>query len=259
MKKKRCKPYWEMNKEELAEATREFDHEIKADAFQALGPEKRLVWERLQKAKEPQRNGVPLVRICSREDMLTFREKIKKAAAALTQRIKEITSRNPLEVLKQFKLDPLGFDPYQPNQIMNLVEQINQSATLLVACAAVERLLRKHPSREGYVISRPTNKGFDLWAVDVSVVAEVFAATSPGSNRKMTRDLKAVLTNKQPFERDPPRHRYVFFVSQSRKGFPRRLQGPQHDSALGDVWYLVEHGRQSVTIVPLPENAVFSQ
>ncbi len=262
--KKSPKEYWEMNKEELAEATREFNQELRKDDFHPLGPEKRALWERLrqQEVKAPRRTeNSAWVRLCSLEDERVLREKIKKAGAALTQCIRKMKARNPLEVLKEFKLDPLGFDPYDPGHKMNLVEQINQSATLLVAGAAVERLLGKHPSREGYVISRPTSKGYDLWAVDASVAAEVFAATCPGNNQKIIKDLAAVLKNKEPFERDPPRFRYIFFVSGSLKGFPPSfypLQGPRHDSTLGEVWCLIEHGRCSVTIVPLPEAAVFS-
>jgi len=252
-KKKLPKSYWEMNTAELAEATREFDRELVPDNFHPLGPEKQLVWQRLQSKKEDQ--GLTLT---SLDDITALRAKIKKAAGALTQSIKKIiSSRKPVEVLRDFKLDTLGFDPYAHGQKMNLVEQINQSATLLVACAAVALLLRKHPSSTGYVVSRPTTKGFDLWAVDASVAAEVFAATSPASNQKISKDLKAVLAKKVPLT---PRYRYVFFAYRSLKGFPPAaytFEGPEHDSALGEVWYLVEHGRRSVTVVPLDESAVF--
>lgn len=261
--KKRSKNYWDMTREELAEATREFDRELAPDDFRPLGPEKRAIWERLQRQERKRRrtaNGCPLIKLRSRDDVRGLRRKVERAAIALAQRLRRMEARDPFGVIKEFKLEPLGFDPYHPNHTMNLVEQINQSATLLVACAAVERLLRKHPSREGYVISRPTSKGYDLWALDVSVAAEVFAATSPGNNQKIKKDLIAVLKNKEPFERDPPQHRYVFFVSRSLKGFPPPsyvLQGPEHDSVLGDVWHLMDHGRRSVTVVRIPEAAVF--
>lgn len=246
--KKPVKPYWEMNTDELAAATREFDDELCPDDFGPLGPEKQAIWERLQG------NPWTLRRL---EDVQALREEVTEAGVKLTKNLKKISSHNPLEALRDFKFRALGFAPYDARCEMNLVEQINQSATLLVACAAVESLLRKHPSPEGYVVSQPTAKGYDVWAEDVSVVAEVFAATYPGSNRKIKKDLIAVLKNKAPFTRDPPQHRYVFFVSQSLKGLPPTLSGPVKDPVLGDVWHLVEHGRCSVTVVRLPENAVF--
>src|SRR5437867_3147306 len=199
--KKPLKPYWDMKTEELAEATREFDRELHPDDFHPLGPKKHAIWERIQG-----QTSLPSMRLCCSEDIQALREKVKKAGTALAQSLKKLIARDSLEVLKDFKLLPLGFDPYDPSHKMNLVEQINQSATLLVACAAVDALLRKHPSQEGYVVSPPTAKGYDLWAVDVSVVAEVFAATSPGSNQKISKDLIAVLKNKEPFSRDPPQH-----------------------------------------------------
>lgn len=249
--RKPSKPYWEMDAKELAAATREFDREIEPNDFHALGPEKQRIWERLR-----QGHGLKGLRLCTAADITALRGKITKAAGSLTQRLHEMADRNPVEVLKDFKLESLGFDPYDPDKKMNLVEQINQSATLLVACAAAARLLKKHPSRHGYVVSRPTTRGFDLWAVDASVAAEVFAATTPASNQKLKKDLKAVLKNKEPFALDPPQHRYIFFAYRTLKGL-RALTGPEKDPILGDVWHLVEHGRRSVTVVPLAEETVF--
>jgi len=46
MKKKRVsKPYWEMNAQELAEATAEFDREFVADTCTPLTPEMKARWE----------------------------------------------------------------------------------------------------------------------------------------------------------------------------------------------------------------------
>ena len=127
-----------------------------------------------------------------------LRKRIKQAAVALSHGLKKLTADKPFDLLKNFKLERFGYDPFDSRMEMNLVEQINQSVTLLVGCAAVERLLRKHPSEAGYVVSRPTSKGYDVWAEDASVVAEVFAATSPGSNQKIRRDLDAVLIRPPP-------------------------------------------------------------
>lgn len=44
--KRKQKPYWEMNLEELREATKEFDEEHVEDKFKPLTPEMRARWER---------------------------------------------------------------------------------------------------------------------------------------------------------------------------------------------------------------------
>jgi hypothetical protein len=50
--KKNAKPYWEMNTDELREATKEFDEEFVADRAKPMTPEMRARWERA-KAKRP--------------------------------------------------------------------------------------------------------------------------------------------------------------------------------------------------------------
>lgn len=256
------KPYWELNKSELAEATREFDCEL-VGGFHPLGADKAALWNRIREetTTEDSCDGVAPVRLRSAADVEALRERIKKAAAALAHRLKKLAVHGPFELLKDFKLQRLGFDPYDPSMEMNLVEQINQSATLLVACSAVECLLRKHPSDEGYIVSRPTSKGYDVWASDVSVVAEVFAATFPGSNQKIKKDLNAILGKpKAPF-RSAPEHRYVFFVCRSLDGFPPKSHPLSlgTDPEFGDVWRLLEDGHCSVTVVRLKEESVFRQ
>lgn len=258
--RKRQKNYWDMSKEELADATREFDSELARDDFRPLGPEKQAIWQRLQQQKGKKR----LASAChwvirSKSDLRELRQKVEQAALALQQRMKNIMNASGLKLIQDLNLGEFGYNPCRPGQSMNLVEQINQSATLLVACAAVERLMRKHPSRQGYVISSPTGPGYDIWAADASVVAEVFAATSPRSNRKLKNDLEAVRKDKEPFRHHPPEHRYVFFVARAQEGF-RSLpfQGPEDDPDLKEkVWHLSEPGRPRVTVVPLSEQEVF--
>ncbi len=52
MKTKKTPAYWEMTQEELAEATREFEGELQPDTFRPLGPEKQLIWQRLQEQEK---------------------------------------------------------------------------------------------------------------------------------------------------------------------------------------------------------------
>lgn len=45
------KPYWEMTKAELAEATAEFDQEFIGDTFHELSPEDMAQWERARRKR----------------------------------------------------------------------------------------------------------------------------------------------------------------------------------------------------------------
>ena len=55
--KRKQKPYWEMNLEELREATKEFDQEFVAEKFEPLTPEMRTRWERAKAKKPASPNG----------------------------------------------------------------------------------------------------------------------------------------------------------------------------------------------------------
>src|SRR5438093_4391607 len=113
------KPYWEMNAEELRKATRDFDRELVHDDFHPLGTAKRAVWQRLQ----GEGDTVLLFCVKSLRQVRTLRERGKKAGKALAHSLKDVCGEDPIEVLKDFKLLPLGRDPHDPSQKMNLAEQ----------------------------------------------------------------------------------------------------------------------------------------
>jgi hypothetical protein len=55
--KKTQKPFWEMNKQELAEATAEFDKEFIGDTFRPMTPAERAQWERIRNKPGRPRTG----------------------------------------------------------------------------------------------------------------------------------------------------------------------------------------------------------
>jgi uncharacterized protein (DUF4415 family) len=55
--KKMPKPYWEMNTEELREATKQFDEEFVADQAKPLTPEMKARWERAKAKSSNTKNG----------------------------------------------------------------------------------------------------------------------------------------------------------------------------------------------------------
>ncbi len=97
--------------------------------------------------------------------------------------------------------DPLTGEP------LNVVEQLNQTFTIMVTLRAIERLIELHPDAGGFHLALGTSSGTDIESVAKDLVAaEVFSATRPTSNQKLRKDIArlAVL---------PARHRYVFFAA----------------------------------------------
>jgi Ribbon-helix-helix protein, copG family len=51
------KPYWEMNADELAKATKPFDEPFVIDQSQPLSPARRATWNRVSRKKAPKANA----------------------------------------------------------------------------------------------------------------------------------------------------------------------------------------------------------
>jgi hypothetical protein len=112
----------------------------------------------------------------------------------------------PLELLTALRFKTVGHDPLT-GEALNVVEQLNQTFTILVSLRAVERLIEMHPEANGFRFALATSSGRDIESVIPDLVAgEVFAATHPGSNQKLKKDIARLAA-------DPARHRYVFFAA----------------------------------------------
>lgn len=113
---------------------------------------------------------------------------------------------SPLELLTALRFQTVGHDPLT-GEALNVIEQLNQTFTILVSLRAVGRLIEMHPEANGFRLALATSSGRDIESVEPDLVAaEVFSATHPGSNQKLKKDI-ARLTS------DPARHRYVFFAA----------------------------------------------
>jgi hypothetical protein len=111
---------------------------------------------------------------------------------------------DPMSLLRAIRFDPVGHDPLT-GEPLNIVEQLNQTFTILVTLRAIERLFELHPDAGGYHLALGTSSGRDIESVKEGLVAaEAFSATSPASNQKLKKDLMRL-------ETDPAQHRYVFF------------------------------------------------
>jgi len=97
--------------------------------------------------------------------------------------------------------DPLTGEP------LNIIEQLNQTFTILVTLRAVERLIEMHPEANGFRLALATSSGRDIESCERNLVAaEVFSATHPARNQKLRKDIARLAS-------DPARYRYVFFAA----------------------------------------------
>lgn len=136
---------------------------------------------------------------------------VRATAAPTATAISSLVARAPDEAfafLHTLRFTPVGRHPLE-DRSLNLVEQLNQTFTILVTLQAARWLLARHPEGGGTVVRLGTTAGLDVESANAGCfAAEAFAATSPRSNRKLAKDMAAVV-QKAP----ETRHRYVFFYS----------------------------------------------
>ena len=127
----------------------------------------------------------------------------------------------PMAVLKKLRFDTVGHDPLTGSPL-NVVEQLNQTFTILVSLRAVEKLIELHPEAGGFRLALGTSSGRDIESVTPGLVAvEVFSATHPNSNQKLRKEIARLAD-------DPAQHRYVFFASPTYKvGRHEQLEKPE--------------------------------
>ena len=112
----------------------------------------------------------------------------------------------PMALLKSLRFETIGHDPLT-GEPLNVVEQLNETFTILVTLRAVERLIELHPDAGGFRLALGTSSGRDVESVTPDLVAaEIFSATHPNSNQKLKKDIERLSA-------DPARHRYVFFAA----------------------------------------------
>ncbi len=74
------RPYWEMNTEELAEATAEFDEEFVIDKFGLPSPEMQARWEQAKRKPGRPRNGraMQVISVSLAKDLLARSDALAK-------------------------------------------------------------------------------------------------------------------------------------------------------------------------------------
>ncbi|CAN7653518.1 hypothetical protein [Rhizobium sp. LjRoot254] len=122
----------------------------------------------------------------------------------------------PLDMVWNMKFHPIGFHPVT-HHALNVIEQVNQTWTYVVAVLATRKLLELHPEAGAFHLApgAHASQPLDVMSeVEGLVGAETFAAVRPENNRKLAKDLEKLATR-------PEQHRYVFFMSPKHPGTAR--------------------------------------
>jgi hypothetical protein len=170
-------------------------------------------------------SGIVLVQ--NAEDINRRLGQIRKAAADAHAWMSAQTS-DPLDLLRCMKFDPIGFHPIE-DHALNLIEQINQTWSYLVALAAARQLLELHPDARGYQLAPGAHASIPLDIMSEAeglVGAETFAAVDPHNDAKLAKDRAKMAARTEL-------HRYVFFMSPRFPGI-RRLGQFERDGV--QVW-----------------------
>jgi hypothetical protein len=128
-------------------------------------------------------------------------------------------SDSPMQFLQALKFDPVGFHPFA-GHALNVIEQVNQTATYIVALKAARLLFEFHPEEPGYIIAPGAYMSHPLDIMSISegqIGAETFAAVDPRNNNKLKKDLAKLLGREEC-------HRYVFFSSPRYPVTERRVE-----------------------------------
>jgi hypothetical protein len=137
-------------------------------------------------------------------------------------------STDPLAALYRLKFEKIGFHPVD-HRPLNVIEQINQTWTFVVALEAARLLLNLHIDASPLLFApgAHASQPLDIMSERPGLIgAETFAATTPESNSKIGRDLRKMAARGDTF-------RYIFFMSPA---YPERRRIDRYCQYGVDVW-----------------------
>lgn len=139
-------------------------------------------------------------------------------SVTLTSRWLASFEYQPMSLFRAMRFTKIGHDPLTLEPL-NIVEQLNQTFTILATLRAIELLFQLHSDVQGFRMALGTCSGRDIESIEEGLIAaEVFCATHPASNQKLRKDVARMST-------DQAKHRYVFFASPSHvRGRLQRLE-----------------------------------
>lgn len=161
-------------------------------------------------------------------EVQTALERINESAARAQSALSKLPT-SPLQALEKIKFVPIGSHPLE-DRPLNIIEQVNQTFTYLVAVKAAGLLIKWHPGAQGFRLMPGAHAPagtLDMESIEPRLVgAETFAAVRPENNRKLARDLSKLALR-------PERHRYVFFMSPA---YPKTIRLPEKERDGVQVW-----------------------
>jgi hypothetical protein len=160
------------------------------------------------------------VKITSVEQLEAYLEKVNEAARKAHEWISK-QPNDPIEFLRRVKFEKIGYHPIDGHEI-NLIEQVNQTWTYAVALKATRLLFERHPDAEGFTLApgATASQDLDIMSIRTGLVgAETFAATSPGSNGKLKKDLTKLRAKERDYK-----HRYLFYSAPTHPTTARQFQ-----------------------------------
>lgn len=144
----------------------------------------------------------------TRAEVTTLKEKMYESAEKTYEQLKKmLNTHGALEVLFKMKFDKIGYDPIDFAEL-NLIEQINQLFSDLVAMSALEELFARYPNKK-FRTHLGAEPGFDIESLDGEIVAECFAVTMAASNGKLKKDSEKLMLKAEG------RKKYIFFYSRN--------------------------------------------
>ena len=136
-----------------------------------------------------------------------LQDQVRNAAQQVRAKL-DTLSTDPLEALYVLKFEEFGYHPLNQHQL-NLIEQLNQTFTVMVSLAAARHLITWFPQSGGLRLNLGAARGRDIESIRPDELeAEVFAAVNPKNNRKLEKDI-------QRLAESVAANRYVFFYSPS--------------------------------------------
>ena len=92
---------------------------------------------------KPVQDPMPYIEIRTTEEADKGIDQVRCSARQTVTRLAELTKGDPLDVFSQLKFQLAGYHPISHRPV-NLIEQVNQLWTFLVALTATKKLIELH-------------------------------------------------------------------------------------------------------------------
>ena len=168
------------------------------------------------------------------EEIEALRKQIRHAAQHARIALGSLIS-DPMEALYTLKFDKFGRDPLK-NSADNLIEQLNQTFTIMATLAAARHLYCRFSGLKELKLNPGNRRGWDIESIDSNEInAEVFTAVKPNNNGKLRRDVDNLKNTSKA------KCRFVFFYCPNQASGRRVDLEKQYSSGMVQIWALEKH------------------